>query len=376
MTSRRDFLRRSSAIPLAAAIPSFVLSSVASAADSPAQRSFDPRPQDGWRTFEVTTRVDIDPARGATQVWLPLPSIESGWQRSLESGFSSNGDAHMVQDGKYGARMLHARFTPAEERPFVEVTSRVQTRDRALDWSQPRSAKAEEAATLAFWTEPTALIPTDGIVRSTALEATRGARDDVAKARAIYEWVVHNTYRETTVRGCGEGDIKSLLESGKLGGKCADLNALFVGMCRSVGIPARDLYGVRLAPSKFGYRELGGNSAKLSGAQHCRAEAYLRGYGWVAMDPADVTKVMRQETTEWIKTTANAVVAPVHKRLFGCCEGNWLAYSAAHDVALPSSSGPRLGFLMYPVAENAKGRFDSYSPDDFRYRITAREITA
>jgi transglutaminase-like putative cysteine protease len=375
MNSRRDFLRRSSAFPLAAAIPSFVLSGAASAADSPAQRSFDPRPQDGWRTFEVTTRVDIDPAHGATQVWLPLPSIESGWQRSLESSFSSNGAARMVQDGKYGARILHARFT-AEERPFVELTSRVQTRDRALDWSQSRIAKAEDAATLAFWTQPTDLIPTGGIVRSTALEATRGARDDVAKARAIYEWVVHNTYRETTVRGCGEGDIKTLLEGGKLGGKCADLNALFVGMCRSVGIPARDLYGVRLAPSKFGYRELGGNPAKLSGAQHCRAEAYLRGYGWVAMDPADVTKVMRQETAEWIKTTTNAVVAPVHKGLFGCCEGNWLAYSAAHDVALPSSSGPRLGFLMYPVAENAKGRFDSYTPDDFKYRITAREITA
>jgi transglutaminase-like putative cysteine protease len=375
MTSRRDFLRRSSALPLAAAIPSLVLSSTARAADSPPQRSFDPRAQDDWRTFEVTTRVDIDPARGTTQVWLPIPSIDSGWQRSLQSSFSSNGAAHMMQDGKYGARMLHARFG-AEERPFVELTSRVQTRDRALDWSQSRIAKAEDAQTLAFWTQPTGLIPIDGIVRSTALEATRGARDDVAKVRAIYEWVVHNTYRETTVRGCGEGDIKALLESGKLGGKCADLNALFVGMCRSVGIPARDLYGVRMAPSKFGYRELGGNPDKLSGAQHCRAEAYLRGYGWVAMDPADVTKVMRQETTEWIKTTANAVVAPVHKGLFGCCEGNWLAYSAAHDIALPSSSGPKLGFLMYPVAENAKGRFDSYSPDDFRYRITAREITA
>src|SRR6185369_2055838 len=273
MNSRRDFLRRSSAFPLAAAIPSFVLSSTASAADSPPQRVFEPRPQDGWLTFEVTTRVDIDPARGATQVWLPLPSIESGWQRTLGSGFSSNGATRMVKDGKYGARMLHARFTPAQEQPFVELKTRVRTRDRALDWSQPRSAKAEDAKTLAFWTQPTELIPTDGIVRSTALEVTRAARGDVAKTRAIYEWVVHNTYREPAVRGCGEGDIKAMLEGGNLGGKCADINALFVGMCRAVGIPARDLYGVRLAPSKFGYRELVGNPDKLSGAQHCRAEA-------------------------------------------------------------------------------------------------------
>ncbi len=44
--------------------------------------------------------------------------------------------------------------------------------------------------------------------------------------RALYDWVVTNTYREPKVRGCGEGDIKTMLETGNLGGKCADLNAL------------------------------------------------------------------------------------------------------------------------------------------------------
>ena len=29
---------------------------------------------------------------------------------------------------------------------------------------------------------------------------------------------------------------------------------------------------------------------------------------------------------------------------------------------------------MYPVAEDRQGRFDSYAPDDFRYRISAREL--
>ena len=31
---------------------------------------------------------------------------------------------------------------------------------------------------------------------------------------------------------------------------------------------------------------------------------------------------------------------------------------------------------MYPVAENALGRIDSYAPDDFKYQITAKEIKA
>jgi transglutaminase-like putative cysteine protease len=131
---------------------------------------------------------------------------------------------------------------------------------------------------------------------------------------------------------------------------------------------------VRLAPSAFGYMELGGNSEKLASAQHCRAEAFVKGHGWVAMDPADVTKVMRQETAQWIKSVTHPVVKPVHKKLFGCCEGNWMAYNDAHDVVLPGASGKPMGFLMYPVAETAAGRIDSYAPDDFRYRISAREI--
>ncbi len=30
-----------------------------------------------------------------------------------------------------------------------------------------------------------------------------------------------------------------------------DLNALYVGMCRSIGIPARDVYGVRVADPRY-----------------------------------------------------------------------------------------------------------------------------
>ena len=147
-------------------------------------------------------------------------------------------------------------------------------------------------------------MPTDGIVLDTAREATRGAWSDEAKVRQIYDWVVSHTYREPKVRGCGVGDIKTMLETGNFGGKCGDINGLFVGLCRAVGVPARDIYGIRIAPSAFGYRELGGNPAKLQGAQHCRAEVYLKQRGWVAMDPADVGKVMRQESPDGSRTSA------------------------------------------------------------------------
>lgn len=367
--ARRVFMKNTATALAAATFPAIHFAQSA----APVERRFSPQPGQ-WRTFEVTTRVDILKPQGATRLWLPIPSVNTDWQQSLESSYSSNGKTEMTDDDHYGARMLYVAFDPSEAKPFVELTSRIKTQNRAADWTK-KNPSAEDAATLKYWTQPTHLLPTDGLVRKTALEATRGAQTDVEKAQKLYDWIVANTFREPTVKGCGEGDIKTMLETGNLGGKCADLNALFVGLCRSVGLPARDVYGLRVAPSAFGYKELGGNPASLKGAQHCRAEVYLKAHGWVGMDPADVAKVMRQETPEWIKSPKNAIVAPVNKTLFGGWEGNWMAYNMAHDVKLPHSQGASTGFFMYPIAENASGRLNSYAPDDFKYQISARETS-
>src|SRR5260221_7839627 len=138
-------------------------------------------------------------------------------------------------------------------------------------------------------------MPTDGIVRATATEITKGSNTDVEKARAIYEWIVENTSRNPKTRGCGLGDIRFMLETKDFGGKCADLNALYVGLARAAGLPARDVYGIRVAKSEMGYKSLGTSSENITKAQHCRAEVYLTGHGWVPVDPADVRKVVLEE---------------------------------------------------------------------------------
>ena len=130
-------------------------------------------------------------------------------------------------------------------------------------------------------------------MRDTARKITGGKFSDLDQARAIYDWIVDNTARDPKTRGCGVGDVKSMLESGNLKGKCADLNALYVGLARAARLPARDVYGLRVARSEFGYRSLGAGSPNVTRAQHCRAEVYLVGYGWVPVDPADVRKVRR-----------------------------------------------------------------------------------
>ena len=130
-----------------------------------------------------------------------------------------------------------------------------------------------------------------------------GLDSDLDKARAIYEWVVDNTFRDAKVRGCGRGDIAAMLSLNNLGGKCADLNALYVGLARAAGLPARDIYGIRVAPSRFGYQSLGAKSEVVTKSQHCRAEVFLSGFGWVPVDPADVRKVVLEEPPETWRST-------------------------------------------------------------------------
>jgi transglutaminase-like putative cysteine protease len=367
LVSRRTLVKTASASLLLAGVPAI-------RAQEPARR-FDPKPQ-GWRTFDVVTTVQLRDPEGVSTIWLPVPSLDTSWQQTQDISWSGNGgDIRCTTDGDTGAKVLVARFDEKIAKPSVTLTTRVQIQNRGVDWSN-RGVAAADPTDLRRWLQPSELITTDGIVRKVAHQIVDGASTDREKVQRIYDWVIVSTYREPKVRGCGLGDIKTMLETGNLGGKCADINALFVGLCRAAGVPARDIYGVRLVPSEFGYRELGGNPASLKGAQHCRAEVHLKGHGWVAMDPADVTKVMRQETAEWIKDPANPIVAPVRRALFGNWEGNWMGYNSASDVALPGAKRGKLGFFMYPQAETAAGTRDPYEPDSFSYQITARELKA
>jgi transglutaminase-like putative cysteine protease len=339
------------------------------------QKEFSPRPGT-WRTFEMTTRVEILEPAGVMRAWLPIPSVKADYQKPLGDQWAGNAKVmKAVTDNVYGASMLYAEFASGEAAPVVELTSRFQTQDRSIDWSKKVTAD-EAPATLKMWTKSTDLMPTDGIVHETALQATKGKTTDVERVQAVYDWILANTYRDPKVRGCGVGDIKTMLETKSFGGKCGDINGLFVGLVRSIGIPARDIYGIRVAPSTFGYKSLGAGGANVSKAQHCRAEVFLMDYGWVAMDPADVTKVAREETSESLKVD-HPLVEAVRPKLFGGWEGNWVAFNTAHDVALPNATqGGKLGFFMYPQSETAQGRRDSLDPDNFKYTITTREIKA
>lgn len=238
---------------------------------------------------------------GRTRIWLPTPlTIKTPYQKPLGGNIlTGEGGTTSTMKDPESANAIACFAFPEGVKPVAVLRCRAMTRDYSVDFAHPQPRKSmarpESKDVLERFLKPTALMPTDGIVKETATKITRSAREDIDKARAIYDWVVENTYRDPKVQGCGRGDIRAMLESKMFGGKCAELNALYVGLSRASGLPARHVYGLRVAKSNRGFKSLGLATATATKGQHCRAEVHLTRYGWVPVDPADVRKVMLEE---------------------------------------------------------------------------------
>jgi len=329
-----------------------------------------------WTTYDVITRLEIPTWGSPAQAWIPVPSLtETDWVRLDGIVTSSNGRHELREASEWGAKFVHVEWSGLKEKAIAEVSSRVALQDRAVHLLHPVGTMRLSEAEHRLYSSSNQHIPLDGIVKQTSdqIVTTKGAVRPLEKARAIYEWMVQNTYRDGSVRGCGTGDVVGMLQSGKLGGKCADLNALFVGLVRAQGIPARDIYGIRLAPSAFGYKSLGANTSDITKAQHCRSEVFLEDFGWVPMDPADVRKVALEESPGHLSLD-NPLVQAARNALLGSSEGNWMPYNVADYVPLPGAGSGRPTFLMYPEAETAVGRLDCLDPATFAYTITSKKL--
>ena len=246
-----------------------------------AQVTFAPTPK-GWRSFVLTARVE--PMDGATRAWIPLPTFTAAdWQRPGNVTWTGNAKvAERVRDPRYGAEMLRVEWAADQQSPLIEVTAQVQTQDRSVvpgQGSAPPLSDAERKLNLAA----TDLLTTDGLVKETAEEAIKGQKDDVAKARAFYEWVVVNTYREPKVRAAASATSK----------RCSrpKPRRQMRRPQRPVRRPLPLRWHTRARPLRDprrevenGYKELGAGTADITNAQHAgpkRGSKATAGCRWI-----------------------------------------------------------------------------------------------
>ncbi len=322
-----------------------------------------------WRGFRFSYYVELPSDQGQARLWLPMPWHEDNtYQRSVPGIWNGKPDKAAIQNVGGGQSAFVAEWRGKAPRT-VTVSTIIKTADRHAHLDAAKNgSKAALPKNVLGWLKPTKRISTDGIVRSTAQAATKGASSPLEEARAIYDWVVENVRYDANIRGCGQGDPKAMLQSGRLSGRSADFSALFVALCRASGVPARELYGIRVDDSEL-FKSLG-VYGDVSRGQHCRAEFYVGGAGWVPVNPSDVRRAVEMEGLP----LSDPKIVKLRDTLFGTSEMNWFVFNYGDEVSLPGSSNGSVPFFAFPQAELGSKKRDSLDPVSFSYRIESREL--
>ncbi|MBI5213239.1 MAG: transglutaminase domain-containing protein [Nitrospirae bacterium] len=312
------------------------------------------------RKVQITVQVNLNAPADAknSKIWIPYPVSDKN-QDITDISINGNSTKTAVsRESAYGDNMLYAEWKDALKEKTLTYTFTI-IRKEAATKNFPKKELPFSKDEFKEYLMPTSQVPTDGKVKEYADKITKGKKTNLAKARAIYDWVVDNMHRDPNVRGCGLGEVETLLET--KGGKCGDIHSVFIALARAAGVPARDVWGIRIPKGKEG---------DMTKAQHCWAEFYLPGYGWVVVDPADVRKdILEQKLTiEQAK--------PIREYFFGAVDESRIAFGRGRDLVLnPPQKGGPLIYFMYPYAEaDGKTLNEDLFGFNIGYKISFKEM--
>lgn len=299
-------------------------------------------------TVDLSSYNPVD----AAELWIPYPLSDRD-QSISDIKISGDYSASAVYaDNTYGNAMLYARWEKGSGKRTLTFSFQA-NREEVIRKDFPTSEGAWDPADYATYLQSTKLGPLDGQIGKLAAKITAGKRSTLEKARAIYDWTCENTYRDPKTRGCGTGDVCALLSNP--GGKCADIHSVFVALARAAGVPAREVFGIRMG--KKGRED-------VTTWQHCWAEFYLPGYGWVPVDAADVRKAMLVENLK----LDDAKALEYRNYFWGGIDPYRVKLSTGRDLTLnPPQVGETVNYLMYPFAQVGGKTVDWLEPDTFRY---------
>jgi transglutaminase-like putative cysteine protease len=291
----------------------------------------------GEQKGTVTFSIDLQapPSAKHVKLWFPYPTSTTD-QTISNLKFSGN----------------YSNFTMAQLTVSFHAGGRARKAPRLVESAGPIPPEIRRYVESEFW------IPSnDRKIQAQARQIVGTRNGILAKARAVYDWVVDNTRRDPNVAGCGVGDVQATMSS--RAGKCADISSVYVALARAAGVPAREVFGLRLGQP---------GETDITGGHHCWAEFYLPGTGWVAVDPADVRKVMLARNLDL------AAAKPFREFYFGNLDEFRISLQhGGRSIAFPEGNAEKVNYFMYPYAEVDGKPLDYCQPKGFRYTIQFRE---
>ncbi|MFQ5422428.1 MAG: transglutaminase-like domain-containing protein [Phycisphaerae bacterium] len=298
------------------------------------------------RHFVFTYNVDVRDLPATARdiaVWLPVPP-ETAEQHVLSMAVSAPVDGRIQTEPVYGNRVWYARATGPRRRT-LHITQRAEiSRRPQRGFAQSADPHAPPTATenMDVFLKPNRLVPLTRRFADIAAEQTHGLSDSVAKARVLYDYVLNRMDYDKSGHGWGRGDAIRACDVGT--GNCTDFHSLFIGLARSIGLPARFRIGFPLPPDR---------GRGVVAGYHCWAEFWTADHGWVPVDISEADK--HPERAEFF---------------FGNLDENRLVCSSGRDLILPpGQKGPPVNFFIYPYVE-----VDGEPWDAVDYRFTFEDV--
>jgi transglutaminase-like putative cysteine protease len=282
------------------------------------------------RSFEFTyvTRIPALPADAKiSRIWIPVPNTDA-YQAISDLNIESPFPYVIHHDSEYGNAYLYLDVSAAKLASPAEVRIHFQVLRRehrvSLD-AQPAAMKTGAGAgSLQRFLQPDRRVPLQGLIGELSAQETRGILEPLAKARAIYDYVIATMRYDKSGTGWGNGDAIWACTAKR--GNCTDFHSLFIGMMRAAGIPARFEIGFPLPEEQ--------HAGAIPG-YHCWAEFYVEPYGWIPVDASEAWK--HPEKKDYF---------------FGANDDNRVQFSVGRDIRLsPSQQGEPLNYFIYPYAE-------------------------
>lgn len=261
-------------------------------------------------------------------LWSPVIP-DTPYQRVLDVAVDAPFPFTLGHDADQGNLILHGRIhQPVPGQVECRIRYRVERTplpgDQGRAWAGGSPWTGGPPALLARFLRPEQHVEVSQRTRELAREIVGPESDPLEQARRIYDHVTgYMSYdaQQQSWKGSTEHALTCTV------GNCNDIHALFISLCRSIGIPSRLVMGQALeAPAP------GQEDCEICG-YHCWAEFFAPGLGWVPADASCACKYWKGH-------------------LFGELELNHVAWSIGRDILLePAQRGNRLLFFASPYAE-------------------------
>ncbi len=313
----------------------------------------------GWgNTVSGTITVSVDLSNHnqdeEVRLWLPYAASDDA-QNITDITVSGNySESALYTDPEFKTTLLFARWDDSATHRNL-ILSFTATRAEQKRPLFPATEPVWDPADHALYLRATRMAPLGDNIRQLAHQITKEKKSVLEKARAIYDWTVENTWRNPDTRGCGTGDLATLLQQPC--GKCADISSIFIALCRASGVPAREVFGIRMGKTPV---------QDITTWQHCWAEFFLPGTGWIPVDPADVRKKMLVENLQ----LDDPATATYREYFFGGVDAYRIKLGQGRDLQLQPVEGGTVNYLMYPFAQVGDQTLDWLDPELFSYTIT------